>query len=104
MNKNTSFRYKHFLRTMKKLDIANLIPKFTFDQYRGQVGKYQFQCKICNFEFSGSFSNNRISRCPICHPNRLTKNYGHESSVDIKCKNCGRIFNIEWEYRNHIFC
>lgn len=104
MNTKTSFRYKHFLRTMKKVDDDNLIPIFSFEEYHGRVGKYNFKCKTCNFEFIGSFSNNRISKCPKCHPNRLTKDYGHSSHIDLICKNCNLTFNVEWEYRNHVFC
>lgn len=104
MNNKESFRYKHFLRTMTKVYNSNLLPLFTFEEYNGRTKPYNFKCKQCNFEFLGTFNNNKISKCPKCNPNRLTKNYGHPKILDIYCKNCNNIFTIKWEYRNRKFC
>jgi hypothetical protein len=98
-----NFRKSHFNHTISKFD--NITPMFTIDTYSGASNKkYEFKCNTCNFQFIDSCDNGKIPVCPICYPNRITINYGHPKTVDITCKNCNEIFNVEWEFRNRIFC
>lgn len=104
MSENESFRYKHYLRVIERLNDNNIIPKFTFNNYKGVKIHYDLKCGKCGFEFVSSFDNGITPKCPKCLPNRLTTNYGHPENIDIKCEHCSNIFNIIWKKRTQRFC
>jgi hypothetical protein len=104
MNKNDTFRYKHYRRVMRRLDTNGLIPMFSFKEYGGVKDKHKLKCKQCNLEFISSFNSGKNPKCPICHPNRLTKNYGHPKIVKLKCEHCSNEFEVIWGWRNRRFC
>jgi len=104
MNEKETFRYKHYLRVINRLNKSKVIPLFDFLTYKGVKNHYNLKCMICDFEFIDSFDCGFTPKCPKCFPNRLTKNYGHPEKVDIKCEYCGIIFNIIWKNRHHRFC
>ena len=101
MNKQESFRYKHYLRVIKKLKQNKILPIFNFENYYGIKNHYNLKCETCNFEFNSSINN---TKCPKCFPNRLTVNYGHADTVDKNCEYCNNKFTIIWKNRNHRFC
>ena len=104
MNKNESFRYKHFLRVVNRLKTNKLSPAFIFENYSGVKNRYFVKCDICKFEFESSFDNGHIPKCPKCFPNRLTINYGHSETVCLKCEFCDKLFTVIWKNRHHRFC
>ena len=104
MNKKEVFRYKHYLRVVKRLKENKILPLFNFEKYRGVKNHYNLKCKMCGFEFISTFDNGYTPKCPKCLPNRITLNYGHLKNVDIKCEYCNKLFNIICKNRNHRFC
>jgi len=44
-------------------------PLFTFEEYKGSLENYKWQCKKCNYSFESRFQCGYTLHCPKCEPN-----------------------------------
>lgn len=104
MTNKESFRYKHYLRVIKRLANEKILPSFTYENYLGVKNNHLVKCMTCNFEFMSSFDSGQTPKCPRCSPNRLTINLGHPAEVELKCERCEKSFRTIWKKRAQRFC